>query len=702
MSTLTTGGTVQDTLFNTQKAGVPTLVGTETPGQNLTLRSSTSIVKGAVIVDENTPGYGSNTGALQVVGGMSSQHNVSAGGVFMHMPFGLSVTNVVIPYNFGGSYGGVAGYPIVPTITFSAPQSPGGITASGTAIINNLAISATSGSGSVATLTFPTQPFPPFIVGQMITVYGLIPTGYNGTYFVTSCSTTQVQYSNTASGSMTSALGVGNVNGGVVGVAINNPGTGYTAPPTVTFSDPTPSTQTTSVIASVGATVAIGQIVKAYQTSATTTGFIYYYQVTSGGQITSIPTFSNGSSAAAGPTMTFIGAQAQGTVVTGYSGSVMQGCYHEVGSVYQVIMNAIGSGYNGVPQVTFSPPQVPGGRTAQGVAVVSLPWTASIATGAIATNGSTWTVTTSAQPTSYVTNSVVTLSGLTPVAYNGTYIITGVSTTQFTIANIAQPGAVTVQGIATIINSTTVNNILITDPGSGYLTAPTVTIQTSTTSGSGAIATAVIGNPGIKPIVSTMLPSVTGGYYPNTYYLDFGLTGPDTAFLQVTANSTIYFDNIAGTLSGYINTGSISTNGSTWTVTTGAQPVPYIAGQQVMLQGLVPVAYNGIYTVAANGTTTSFTINNSAQPGAVTTAGLATILPSFQAKGFPQGRKVTLFVKNVTTSTITITLPNLNPANTSTGTSQPTISVNRTAKFEFNILTNGNFANDVYMTTLTS
>ena len=702
MSTLTTGGTLSDSLFNTQKAGVPVVTGTEGAGQNLTLRSTTNVVKGAVVIDENTPGYGPNSGALQAIGGISSQHNISAGGVFMQSPFGVSVTNVIIPYNFGGSYGGVAGYPSVPTITFSAPQSPGGITASGTAIINNLAISATSGNGSTATLTFPTQPFPPFIVGQMITVYGLVPTGYNGTYFVTSCTTTQVSYSNTTSGSMTSVINVGYVNGGVSGVAINNPGTGYTFPPTVTFGDPTPTIAASTVIASVGVSVAANQFVKAYQTSSTTSGFIYYYIVTVGGQLSSIPTFSNGTSAAAGPTMTFIGAQAQGTVVTGYSGAVMQGCYHEVGGVYQVIMTNNGSAYNAVPQVTFSAPQVPGGRTAQGVAVMSLPWTASIATGAIATNGSTWTVTTSAQPVSYITNSVITLSGLIPVAYNGTYIVTGVSTTQFTIANTAQPGAVTQQGIATVINSTTVNNILITDPGSGYITPPSIVIQTTTTSGANATASAVIGNPGIKPIVSTMLPSVTGGYYPNTYYVDFGLTGPDTAFLQVTANSTIYFDNIAGTLSGYINTGGISTNGTTWTVTTGPQPVPYIAGQQVMLQGLVPTAYNGSYTVAANGTTTSFTITQSPNPGTVTTAGLATLLPALQAKGFPQGRKVTLFVKNVTTSTVTITLPNLNPANTSTGTSQPTISVNRTAKFEFNILTNGNFANDVYMTTLTS
>ena len=86
---------------------------------------------------ENTPSFGPNSGALQAVGGIGANHNVSTGGAFMHMPYGQSVTNVVIPYNFGGSYGTVAGYPTTPIVTFSDPQLPGGVTAQGVAVVSS-------------------------------------------------------------------------------------------------------------------------------------------------------------------------------------------------------------------------------------------------------------------------------------------------------------------------------------------------------------------------------------------------------------------------------------------------------------------------------------------------------------------------------------------------------------------------------------
>ena len=229
-----------------------------------------------------------------------------------------------------------------------------------------------------------------------------------------------------------------------------------------------------------------------------------------------------------------------------------------------------------------------------------------------------------------------------------------------------------------------------------------VTITANQGGGSGAAATAIIGHSGLKPVISQLPAAVTGGYYPNAYYVDFGLTGPDTVFLTATASSTLYFDNIAGTQSAYIATSGISTNGTIWTVTTAAQQVSYIAGQTVLLQGLTPTAYNGTYTITTGSSTTSFTITNAAQPGAVTVAGLATILPSTVAKGFPTGRKITVYIKNNSASTITITMPNLNPANTNTQTSAPTISASRTAKFEFIVLGTTGYANDVYATYLTS
>ena len=60
--------------------------------------------------------------------------------------------------------------------------------------VNSLAITAASGSGTLATLTYAVQASNPYTVGQQITVTNVNPSGYNGTYTVTSVSTTQVQF----------------------------------------------------------------------------------------------------------------------------------------------------------------------------------------------------------------------------------------------------------------------------------------------------------------------------------------------------------------------------------------------------------------------------------------------------------------------------------------------------------------------------
>lgn len=63
----------------------------------------------------------------------------------------------------------------------------------------------TSGTGSTATITFAARSTPPFTVGQSITVSGVTPTGYNGTYTVTACTTSSVSYASTTTGSQTVA-----------------------------------------------------------------------------------------------------------------------------------------------------------------------------------------------------------------------------------------------------------------------------------------------------------------------------------------------------------------------------------------------------------------------------------------------------------------------------------------------------------------
>lgn len=76
-----------------------------------------------------------------------------------------------------------------------------------TTIYFNTALVATSisGNGTTVTMTYPAQPAAPFAVGSTIVVTGFVPLGYNGSYTVTSCSTTQVQWSNATTAVMTIA-----------------------------------------------------------------------------------------------------------------------------------------------------------------------------------------------------------------------------------------------------------------------------------------------------------------------------------------------------------------------------------------------------------------------------------------------------------------------------------------------------------------
>ena len=79
-------------------------------------------------------------------------------------------------------------------------------TASGATIIYfNTALVATgaSGAASTVTLTFSTRPATPFSVGSTVVVTGFTPSGYNGTFTVTACTTTSVSYTNSTTATVT-------------------------------------------------------------------------------------------------------------------------------------------------------------------------------------------------------------------------------------------------------------------------------------------------------------------------------------------------------------------------------------------------------------------------------------------------------------------------------------------------------------------
>jgi hypothetical protein len=92
------------------------------------------------------------------------------------------------------------------TVTFATGRTAGvGITIISFKSVSNVSVVTgdASGTGTIATLTFAARQFPPFQVGQSITVTGITPSGYNGIYIVTDCTTSSVSYANTTTGSQT-------------------------------------------------------------------------------------------------------------------------------------------------------------------------------------------------------------------------------------------------------------------------------------------------------------------------------------------------------------------------------------------------------------------------------------------------------------------------------------------------------------------
>jgi hypothetical protein len=70
---------------------------------------------------------------------------------------------------------------------------------------NFIATTGASGDGVHATITFADQGSAPYTVGQVITITGMTPSGYNGYYTVTGCTATSVSWASAVTGSQTVA-----------------------------------------------------------------------------------------------------------------------------------------------------------------------------------------------------------------------------------------------------------------------------------------------------------------------------------------------------------------------------------------------------------------------------------------------------------------------------------------------------------------
>jgi hypothetical protein len=177
--------------------------------------STAGILVGDIIAASGIPA-GTTITNISNTGALTLSNQTTAGNINSNFTgYAASTTLTVLSQSsssapIGVGYllsGGTPSDPIGAPGSFSVP----GVTISNqvTATINTVSIATASGDGTTATLIFSAaQTYAPYTVGQKITVSSVSVSGYNGTYTVTACTTTQVQYLNTTTSAATGGSAV--------------------------------------------------------------------------------------------------------------------------------------------------------------------------------------------------------------------------------------------------------------------------------------------------------------------------------------------------------------------------------------------------------------------------------------------------------------------------------------------------------------
>lgn len=168
--------------------------------------------------------------------------------------------------------------------------------------------------------------------------------------------------------------------------------------------------------------------------------------------------------------------------------SVADASNFDTDSVVSITVDTKGSGFDTAETVTVSIAAPTGTPAVTATATATISEEVNVATTGGAIAGSTATITV-ADTTGLTNGDKVTISGMSPAEYNGSYVISNVTGTTFDYTvNPAPGGAATVQGTVVLKS---IGTITVTNPGSGYTGAPSVTI-TDTAGGISATATAAL------------------------------------------------------------------------------------------------------------------------------------------------------------------------------------------------------------------
>ena len=186
------------------------------------------------------------------------------------------------------------------------------------------------------------------------------------------------------------------------------------------------------------------------------------------------------------------------------------------GGISSISITAAGSGYETVPTITFSAPQVAGGVNAAGIALLS----GGGVTGAAGiTGGSGYTAANVVFSVPQVAGGTVATGTVTVSSGAVTAIVITSAGSGYTTAPTATiSGNGTNAAVNTVtISASSVNGIQITSIGSGYTTAPTILV-TAPPSGVTTTATVTVSSAGVKII--------NGESYLSTFANGAGVVGP--------------------------------------------------------------------------------------------------------------------------------------------------------------------------------
>jgi len=170
-------------MANVNATGSMTVTGTHTAG-NLTTGGTLSVTSNATVGNLSTGGLISATG--NITGGNIVTTGVAKASSLEVTSGGASITGTVTGTLFSGNGASLTNL-------------------NSTVLSTTISTTAASGTGSVVTLSYTSPGFIPFYAGQSITVSGVVPSAYNGTFTVVSASTTQVTFNSTATGSQTTS-----------------------------------------------------------------------------------------------------------------------------------------------------------------------------------------------------------------------------------------------------------------------------------------------------------------------------------------------------------------------------------------------------------------------------------------------------------------------------------------------------------------